>query len=339
MTNLVRIYLPLLAHPQPAVRTQACMILLGTYGQQALTYLRRLLDDSDAQVRQQARLALLAVKELTDEPLRLRPFKGMYVECLGHLRVYVGNREIQAEGWAASGGGRAGWQKVQAVLAYLLHCGRRGTSRETLGAAIWGGEYSATSLARTLTVLRQAFEQDPAGAAIAAQALSIEPDFCRLAPDCYHTDVQMFEHVFSLAVQLEHDRDLCAAVPLYQQALLLYAGPYMADVARAAQWGRQRRDHLMSSFVIAAERQAEYFFSQRQFRQCQDVCALALDADPGADEAMIWLLRAYTAQGLRAEREQAYRAYLRATQTNALAVGGHDDPVVRVYRELVTGGS
>jgi hypothetical protein len=53
-TNLARPYLPLLANPQPLVRRQACLIMLGSYGDRALTYLRRLIDDVDPQVRQDA---------------------------------------------------------------------------------------------------------------------------------------------------------------------------------------------------------------------------------------------------------------------------------------------
>src|SRR5262249_50602999 len=95
--NLVRLYLPLLAHHQPAVRQQACLIMLATYGERALTSLRRLVDDADLQVRQDARLALLAVAETTEQEVRLRPFRGMYVECLGRLRAYIGGHELQPE--------------------------------------------------------------------------------------------------------------------------------------------------------------------------------------------------------------------------------------------------
>ncbi len=49
----------------------------------------------------------------------------------------------------------------------------------------------------------------------------------------------------------------------------------------------------MSSFVIAAERVAEHAYAQAQYAQWIGACALALDADPAADEVVVWLLRAY----------------------------------------------
>src|SRR5262245_61766300 len=98
-TNLARLYLPLLVYNQPAVRRQACLVMLGTYGDRALSSLRRLLDDADPQVRQDARLALLAVAEITDTTLKAQPFRGMYIECLGRMRVYIGNYEMRDSDW------------------------------------------------------------------------------------------------------------------------------------------------------------------------------------------------------------------------------------------------
>src|SRR5215207_6359522 len=110
-TNLARLYLPLLTDYQPAVRRQACLIMLGTYGDRALTYLRRLVGDPDPQIRQDARLALLAIAEITDTSLKSKPFRGMHVECLGRMRVYIGNYEMRDSDWTAAEGGRAGARK------------------------------------------------------------------------------------------------------------------------------------------------------------------------------------------------------------------------------------
>ena len=324
----MRLYLPLLTHHDPEVRRQACLILLGTYGERAVTALRRLLDDPDQQVRREARLGLLALVEVTDAGVRFRPPRGMYVACLGGLRVFVGNRELRPEDWAQTEGGRAGWQKVRAAFAYLVHSGRRGASRPALGAAVWGGAVSASSLARTLSALRHTLSAHYDG------ALMLDAEHCLLDPDSYHTDVQLFERAFDMATRVEHDQDLAAAAPLYDQAIQLYAGPYMADLPRGSGWWRERRDHLMSSFVIAAERAAEHAFTQQQYQRCADVCALALDADPSADDVVAWQLMAYGQLGATAELSHAYQAYLRAAGRDEQ----HEDPhdrATRTYRELV----
>src|SRR4051812_32308906 len=100
------LYLPLLSHHQPEVRHQACLLLLGTYGDHGLTYLRRMAGDADQQLRQEARLGLLAISEISDIAVKMQPFRGMYVECLGRLNIYIGNHEMQAQDWGQAQGGR-----------------------------------------------------------------------------------------------------------------------------------------------------------------------------------------------------------------------------------------
>jgi DNA-binding SARP family transcriptional activator len=333
--SIARLFLPLLVNDQPAVRHQACLIMLGTYGGSALTELRRLLDDPDVEVRQTARLALLAVAEVSDMGVRPHPFRGMMVACLGRLQVFVGNRELRQSDWAQADGGRAGWQKVQGMLAYLVHCGARGASRTALGAAVWGGSFSRASLARTLSVLQQALGGDDSSAP-GERALVIESDYCRLDPTAYATDVQLFEQAYTMAALLEQESGLAEAAPMYARAVQLYGGPYMAGVANAESWSRRRRDDLMGSFMIASERMAEHAYISGKYRQCEDICTQALDADPTADDVLCWLLRALAQAGRYGELERAYRAYLHALEVNQ-AGDGASDQAAPTYRELTVG--
>ena len=87
--NPARLYLPLLVNPQRKIRQCASLIMFSTYGERAVTYLRRLLEDPDREVGQQARLALQNLGDIAGLEVELQPFGGMYVECLGHLRVYI----------------------------------------------------------------------------------------------------------------------------------------------------------------------------------------------------------------------------------------------------------
>jgi len=331
--NLARLYLPLLVSPQPPVRQQACIILLGTYGSRALTYVRRLIDDADPQVRQDARLALLAVAEVTDLGIQMQPFSGMYVECLGRLRIYIGNQEIRLQDWARAESGHVGWQKVQGVLAYLIHCGRRGASRSAIGAAVWGGPFSTNSLSRTLATLRQTLSST-CGQSFAERALMISDDHCILDPDCYHTDADIFERTFSAAARLRQNEEIGSAIPIYNQVAHLYTGPYMADVPRGSGWGELRREQLVRTFVSASECLAQYFYTKGQYKHCLYICAAALDADELADNIIVWQLRAYAQEGLYGNLEQAYRRYTRATAVKQRSVDEQHDIVEQTYRQL-----
>jgi len=329
--NPARLYLPLLADTQLNIRHHAAAILLGTYGDRALTFLRQLLDDPDQTTRQRARQALRDLGDDLGVAVVLYPAPAMYVECLGQLRVYIAGHEIHPHDWAQLDGGRAGWRKVQGVFAYLIHCGRRGASRASLGAAVWGGPVSASSLSRTLTALRQALGQ-AGDAAFVEWALTITSDRCMLSPGTYHTDVQLFERTFNYAYSAEQTRGLAAAAPLYAQVVNLYGGPYMDGVPGSEIWSQERHDLFMNEYLIAAERLAEHAYVRGHYRQCQDICALALQVDPAADDITAWLLRTYNQIGLYDELGRAYREYLRRVAIDPASAEARHDLVVQTYQ-------
>jgi DNA-binding SARP family transcriptional activator len=332
--NPARLYLPLLDHPQAEVRRQACAILLGTHGISALAALRSLLDDADPTVRQQARQGLHALATIGGSEIAEQPSHSIHIECLGQLRMWIGGRLISLRDWMQADSGRAGWRKVQGVFAYLVHCGRYGTSRKALGQAVWGGTVSAASLARTLSALRQTLAGS-SDADLIERALTISGDQICFAADTYTSDARFFEQAFEMAYYIESEHSLAAAAPLYAQAMQLYTGTYMIDIAGSEEWSQRRRDHLLGNFVIAAERMAEHAFAEQRYRECVAICRQALEIDDAAEELSIWLLRAYDRLNLRHEIAYAYRSYLRAATITPLGDEGRHNPVVRTYQELI----
>jgi DNA-binding SARP family transcriptional activator len=332
--NPARLYLPLLNHAQAEVRRQACAILLGAHGAGALLALRGLLDDADLAVRQQARQGLHTIAAVSGKNIAEQPFQGIYIECLGQLRVWIGGRQILARDWMQPDGGRAGWRKVQGVFAYLLHRGRYGASRAALGQAVWGGQVSAASLARTLTALRQTLAGDQ-DAPLIERALTISGDQISFAANAYTSDARFFEQSFEIACYTESEHGLATAAPLYAQAMQQYTGTYMVDIAGSDEWGQHRRDHLIGNVVIAAERLAEQAFAEQRYRLCVAICRQALEIDDTAEELSNWLLRAYDRLNLRHEIGQAYRSYLRAATVTPHGEEGRHNPVVRTYQELI----
>lgn len=330
----MRLYLPLLINAQPEVRRQVFIILRSAYGERAVTYLRQLLLDGDPQVRMQARQALQTFGEFDALELDAGPTQGIVVECLGVLRVWIKGRLLQPSDWAALDSGRAGWQKLQSAFAYLVHCGRRGASRQALGEAVWGGSSSPSSLPRTLSSLRQLLSS-VGGEEFAQRALVLTDAHCMLDAHSVTTDAQMFERTYGLAVEMEEAEGLDAAAPLYAQAVDLYGGPYMADLARGSGWMQERRDLLASHFINAVERLAEEAFEHGRYHQCAALCVEAIETDPASDEVTVWLLRAYASMGYRAELEQAYRRYLRVARVDPESSADHQDMVIRAYQKVM----
>ncbi len=330
--NPTLLYLPLLVHQDANVRRQACEIMLSTYGERSLTFLRRLLDATDPDTQAQATQALKVVSEVSGLRVELRPFRGIYVECLGDLRVYINGRDIKPDEWAQYDRGRAGARKVQGLFAYLVHMGAQGATRAEIGVAIWDGVVSPSSLARTLSSLRQVISR-VGSPELAEQALTVGRDGCRLEPALYQTDAGLFERTFNQAYQTEISTSLEPAIPLYQQARELYTGPYMADLSRSSDWGQETRDLLMNDYVIATERLAEYEYQRRHYQRCIALCREALEADPTAEDVTCWAMRAYARLGLRTELDRTYQRYQAIMALNPYT-SEEQDAVEQLYCEL-----
>jgi DNA-binding SARP family transcriptional activator len=335
----LRLYLSLLIHPAPDVRRQTSLILRCSYGPGVIKHLRGMLKSPEPELREQVRLALQTMSEydsiapVEPEHCATKAGEGLVVKCLGSLRVEINGAPIQASDWAQADGGRAGVQKVRAAFAYLIHCGRRGTSREALDAAVWGGEASPASIARTLTTLRQALATF-AGEDLAERLLTITDERCLLSPETYQSDVALFEQSFELALETENQQGLAAAAPLYAQALDFYGGPYLADIVRGSGWMQERRETLAGSFIIASERLAEQLYVGQRYEECIRRCQIVLEDDMAADEIVVWLLRAYAKLGRNVEVEHTYRRYLRTMQLDPQSREAIDDPVIYMYHNL-----
>lgn len=331
-SNPALLYLPLLNSSDPAVRHQAGTLLLGSYGEQGLTLLRRLLAAPDLELRQQARSALRQIADLCGLPVAAEPYHGIFITSLGHTNLYVDNQEIRLDSWVRQEFAQVGWQKVQGVLGYLVHCGARGTTQAALEAAVWGRRPTPT-FARTMQALRQLLGS-LRGEPFAAQALVVADQHCLLRPDVYQTDVRLFEQAFAAASRADEVHGLEAAAPLYHQALRLYGGPYMIAMPNGAAWAHERRDHLRGNFLIAADRLAEHAFAQQRYRECIAICSEVFDADESADDIVVWMLRAYQRLRQTGAMEQVYRRYLAANTLNECSPDARQDVVVRVYQQL-----
>lgn len=332
--NPARLYLPLLTSANPEVRHQAFLIMASHHGRQAPAYLHGLLEDPEIETRNEAQVALQLLKEAGEAGVAPEPRGRLYIECLGRFRLQRGGREISHDDWLRHCEGRAGVQKAQSLLAYLIHCGRRGASRATLDSVIWARRGGAGRLSRTLSALKAVLGD--AGVPAPDGGLIISADHCALDPELYTSDDQSFERIFTIASEVELSQGLEAAAPFYRQAIQTYGGPYMVNIAGSLPWARARRDLLAGNFIIASERLAELAFQQRRYWQCIELCQAALEADRGAEELLCWLLRAHHALGQRADLEHSYRLYLRTLPADWDDSAARHDIVSITYRELTS---
>ncbi|HEU5090621.1 MAG TPA: bacterial transcriptional activator domain-containing protein [Roseiflexaceae bacterium] len=331
--NPAALFLALLTNPQASVRQQASLIYTSMFGPRSLTYLRRLLESPDANVRDQATRALRAVAEVSRRDPIKHGFPTVSIECLGRVRLYVGAEEIRISEQVRLLNSASGWQKVESCLAYLMHCGRRGATISSIGAAVWGGRFVEMNVKRTLDTL-QRIVANGCGHDAAARLFQHTDDHWALATDEVFSDVAAFEEAINRAYQLEqrHGRD--AAVAVYAQACQLYGGPYMAGLLNDAPWARTRRAQLRADYLLAAEALMEYTFGCERYRDCIAMGTEIFDGDESADGVVCWLVRAHHQLGEWGQANYVYRRYLAANRTDARRALDDGDAVAVVFAEL-----
>lgn len=329
----LRRVLPLLSCSNTTICTQSCSDVTARYGSETQRLLYDLLNDPELPTRQQAALALHTLDQWAAAYPTAPSFRSVYITCLGPLHIFQGNREIRFQDWMTLQGGRAGWLKVLGVFAYLVHRGRSGATRDEIGAAVWDRQVSASSIARTLSTLRKTLAQ-LVSPLFVTSALHRTPERWTLASDTYLTDVQIFDRLMAVAIDIEDQVGLDAACPLYTYAMSLYAGSYMEGISAAHETYHERRQHLLNSFVIAVERLAEHAYTRHQYQRCIALCQQGLDADLASEEITVWLLRAWKQLHIRGEVEHAYQTYLRAAEIDPQSAFDQEDKVVQVYQQL-----
>lgn len=331
--NPASLFIPLLTDSNIQVREQAGLIFLGMYGTRSLTYLRRLLESPSIELRQQAVLALRQMADLSEIDVYDQPFPAISIECLGRVRLYVGAEEVRIDQLVRETSRGVGWQKVEAALAYLIHCGRRGTSVVSLGTAVWGSKVASTNVIRVLEGLRKVL-MSACGEVLAARLLRKADDHWSFAVDECFSDVHAFEQTLSRAYDIDMAQGRAAAAALYAQALQLYGGIYMAGLLQDAPWARTRRADLRNGYLIAAECLMEYSFDCERYRDCIKLGSAIFDDDESAEEVIAWLLRAHHQLGEWSQVEYLYRRYLLANQFDASQAEKDEDAVALAYRSL-----
>lgn len=331
--NPASLFIPLLTNTNDHVREQAGLIFLGLFGTRSLTYLRRLLGNSNPELCQQAITALQQMAQLSDQSVYDQPFPIISVECLGRVRLYVGSEEVHIDELVHKTSRGVGWQKVEAALAYLIHCGRRGSSVASLGAAIWGSKVSQANVNRVLEALRRVLTS-VCGDVMTSRLLRKADNHWSFAIDECFSDVQAFEQTLSRAYDVEISQGRCAAASIYEQAFHMYGGTYMAGLLKDAPWARTRRENLRSGYLVAAECLMEHCFDRERYRECITIGSSVFDDDETADEVVAWLLRAHHQLGEWSQVEYLYRRYLLANELDVQHAVVEEDIVAITYQKL-----
>ncbi len=207
------------------------------------------------------------------------------VQCLGQLRVFVGDSEIPAEQWVSS--------KARDLLAYFVTFRRESVSAERAMEALWAEKIgrSKTAFHTALYRLRQALrspEQSPE-----AKFVVVEGGEYRLDTARFTVDVDDFDTALA-TIRAARPEDKAVN---YERALALYGGDYLTQLYY--DWAAPERQRLRVAYLVTLRALAALRATSGDYEAAITLTQRALQVDPLLEEAHCDLMRHYAALGQR----------------------------------------
>lgn len=228
-------------------------------------------------------------------------------------------------------------------LAYLVHYGSQGVSRDQLITFLWPDTTDPARLFNrfysTLSYLRRAL--DPLRRPREAfQVVEYKNGWCRLDQSVCWVDVEAFEHACWQAQRLERSGQTQAALDCWRMAVALYHGDYLADLASMwPRWDedelyRWRREQLREMYFAAVVKLAEEAERRGDFQKALDMSQHALQLDNTREDAFLVTLRALARLG---RQDTLIRQYQQFRQALRDLLGLEPSPeILAFYRKVVS---
>jgi ATP/maltotriose-dependent transcriptional regulator MalT/two-component SAPR family response regulator len=258
------------------------------------------------------------VSVTSQAPAHSKPLLRVY--GLGEGRVLRGDRLITSSEW--------GMAKSKELLFYLLtHRQRR---KDQIGTDLWP-ELSPAKLRSSFHValyrLRRALD-DPDCVQYEAERYFFD------RKSNYWFDVEEFERaVREASAAWSSDRD--RAAERYRDAMVLYGGEFLEDMAADTDWYLFKREELMEKYLTVLQRLGQYHAARKDHRQAMQYYERVLDKDSFQETAHRELMRC---EALLGERNAALRRYHRLAEflENELGVAPAPETTA-LYDEILHG--
>jgi LuxR family maltose regulon positive regulatory protein len=245
-----------------------------------------------------------------DAERSFHPGYSLHIHTLGQFVVRRGAEEVASAEWSR--------EKARQLLQVLLTHRGRFLQRDEIAELLWPGadaDSGESQFKVTLNALQAVLEprRPPRAAPLFVQrrgnAYGLNPE----AP--LWIDAAIFEHLLqqadaaAVASRDPEETDGARALALYRQAVGLFQGDYLPDCLYE-DWSRDERERLHKLYLHALTAAAERLQTSGERDEAILLCQQALAADNCLESAYQLLMRAYLAQGNRAEALRTYERCL-----------------------------
>jgi two-component SAPR family response regulator/tetratricopeptide (TPR) repeat protein len=224
--------------------------------------LATLRDDSDAGIRKAASDLLKSLRKISPP--------GLKVYMLGRFRVFVGERELPADGWKS--------KKAQTLFRFLLYSRSRGyLNRELLMELLWPEQDPSVTVKRlhvALASLRKTLEPEIVKG-VPSSYLSRSGDSYKVEIGEGWLDLEAFSELLRRA-RLEADPD--KSLDHLRKAESLYGGDFMEEEPYS-EWCAEAREKLKRDYLWAVGRIVDYYQERDQHARCLEFAEKYLAVD------------------------------------------------------------
>jgi DNA-binding SARP family transcriptional activator len=220
------------------------------------------------------------------------------VHSLGRLRLTTWNGPLDGE-WLG--------QRAGQLFKFLLTERHHFVPLEMIAEAVWPNANNRTgnTVRHCMHILRSKLEPDPTRRSSSRYILARNGGY-RLNPDCVSVDADDFEKMLSDGMRAFANGDSTTAVTLFEAAVAMYHGDYLADDPYS-EWAYVERERLRDLATIPLRALAE-------LRSDEPDVALAhmqrlAEMEPFDNEIQRQLLIMLVKQGRRSRAVRLYQAF------------------------------
>lgn len=201
-------------------------------------------------------------------------------------------------------------RKNASVLAYLLFHHHKSVHRDILIDRFWG-DFSNASAKNSLNVAICSIRKDLAKVLPEQEVILFERESYCINPQLeIVTDVEKFTYFWKKGRAIEEAQGLSNALHAYNKAIALYQKEFLEEL-RFEEWCESERANLREIYLFILNRLSAYFFEQKDYYGCINICRRMLSTDNCLEEVYRKLMKCYYALGIT---DMAFKQYFKCKQ-------------------------
>jgi DNA-binding SARP family transcriptional activator len=221
----------------------------------------------------------------------------------------------------------------QAILRYLVAKPGHSASSDTLQALCWSEdepEVAQRKLHIAISALRRSLHDGSPPQPRDSYIVCKNGIYSLTTMVVIHTDVDEFLHLYQTGQQESGEQE--KQIACYEQACLLYAGPFLSEDIYA-DWSFQQRERLAKIYLRMCSILTVHYLKVKHYEDAARTAQAVLAENRCDEAAHQQLIRIYAAQGRRSEALQQYHRCVRLLRDELNVQPLHE--TVLLFKELL----